>query len=233
KRRFEAGQVTAEEWNRAEARRAANRLGDAWKKDPWISGRTIDLGENEEAFVEAMGGIDMAALAPAVADWLRWKYQRLQIDTLNGAAWMDVRLNKLPARVERAGERPGSAVHRAIEVGDPRGVWQPSKGLPATPSRRSLPDHPRAPKPVRRDTIARAGRPRIRPVSVDEQKELLDLYREHVGVLRPIMDTTIGETKQWAVLRTLRAYLDEPQDSGAHQRCFALVQVTLVPSTAA
>ena len=116
KRRFEAGQVTAEEWNRAEARRAANRLGDAWKKDPWISGRTIDLGENEEAFVEALGGIDMAALAPAVADWLRWKYQRLQIDTRNDPKWMDVRLNKLPARIESTGQRPVSALECTPET---------------------------------------------------------------------------------------------------------------------
>ncbi|MBO6899107.1 MAG: hypothetical protein JJ868_17185 [Shimia sp.] len=229
KRRFEAGQVSAEEWNRAEARRAANRLGEAWKKDPWMPGRTIDLGEHEAAFVEALGGIDVAALAPAVVDWLRWKYQRLQIDTRNDAAWLGVRLNKLPARVESAGKRSEATLGSAAGTNGELGVWQPSKGSSVTPSRRSLPDHPRAPHPPRRSAVARAGRPRVRPVSVDEQKELLALYRDHIGVLRPIMEMTTGEAKQWAVLRTLRAYLNSPQDAGAQQGWLALVQATLVP----
>lgn len=229
KRRFETGQVSAEEWNRAEARRAANRLGDAWKTDPWIPGRTIDLGEREAQFVEALGGIDVAELAPAVVDWLRWKYQRLQIDTLNGAAWMDVRLKKLPARVERAGERPGSAVPRAIEVGAPRGVWQPSGSRCAARSRRGLPDHPRASKPAHRPATVRIGRPPVRPTSADKQQELLKLYCDQVSMLRPIMEMTNDEAKKWAILRALRAYLNAPQDIGVHQRWLALVQATLVP----
>lgn len=229
KRRFEAGQISAEEWNRAEARRAANRLGEAWKKDPWVLGRTIDLGEHEAAFVEALGGIDVAALSPAVVDWLRWKYQRLQIDTRNDAAWMDVRLNKLPARVESAGKRSEATLGSAAGTNGVLGVWQPSKGSSAAPSRRSLPDHPRAPQPPRRSAVARAGRPRVRPASADEQKELLDLYRDYVSVLRPIMELTNGEAKQWAVLRTLRAYLNSPQDAAAHQRWLELAQATIVP----
>lgn len=229
KRRFEAGQVSAEEWNRAEARRAANRLGDAWKKDPWTPGRTIDLGEHEVPFVEALGGIDVATLAPAVADWLRWKYQRLQIDTRNDAAWMKVRLHKLPARSQDAGERPEAAVRRAAESNGSQGVWQPSRNSFAAPSRRGLPDQPRGHKPLRRGAISRAGRPLVRPASMDEQKELLDLYREHAAVLRPIMEMTTGESKRWAVVRALRAHLDDPQDAAAHQRWLALVRATLVP----
>lgn len=229
KRRFEAGQITAEEWNRAEARRAANRLGDAWKKDPWVPGRTIDLKEHEEAFVGALGGIDVAELAPAVADWLRWKYQRLQIDTRNDVSWMDVRLSKLPARIESAGQRTEATSVKATEDQGMQGLWRPSRGSFDALSRRSLPDQPRAPKPVRQGAVVRAGRPRIRPVCADEQQDLLDLYRDHAAALRPIMKMTTGEAKQWAVLRVLRAYLDEPQNTSAHQRWLALVQATLVP----
>ncbi|MBO9398233.1 hypothetical protein J7400_16260 [Shimia sp. R9_2] len=229
KRRFEAGQVSAEEWNRAEARRTANRLGHAWKKNPWQPGSTIDLGEHEAMFVEALGGIDVASLAPAVADWLRWRYQRLQIDTRNDAAWMDVRLNKLPARVERAAQYSEAVVGGAGERHRSRAVWQPSRGASGASARRSLPDRPRIPKPTRRGVVALAGRPRVQPVSADEQQELMDLYRDHVSVLRPIMGLTVGEARQWAVLRTLRAHLNAPQDAGAHQRWLALVQATIVP----
>lgn len=46
---FLAGHVSAEDWQRAEARRAANRLGRDWKRNPWAQGQTIDLGHAEAA----------------------------------------------------------------------------------------------------------------------------------------------------------------------------------------
>ena len=44
------GRVTPEVFARAEARRARNRLVDAWKRNPSVPGSTIDLGPDEGAF---------------------------------------------------------------------------------------------------------------------------------------------------------------------------------------
>jgi hypothetical protein len=179
-------------------------------------------------FLEALGGVDVAGLAPAVADWLRWRYQRLQIDTRNDVAWMEVRLTKLPARQERAGERLLVAAEAESSDTASHAIWRPKNAPNAAPSRRSFADRPRATKPVPIRNKACVGRPQSRPVDTDEQEALLELYRDHADVLRPIMQMTKGEAAQWAVLRTLRGYLDAPQDSGAHQRWIAFVQTTLV-----
>ncbi len=61
-RAFKTGKISAEEWNRAEARRAANRLGRQWKKDPWVPGSTIDLGAHEGPFQGALDGVDAECL---------------------------------------------------------------------------------------------------------------------------------------------------------------------------
>lgn len=106
KRRFESGGISAEEWNRAEARRAANRLGDKWKNNPWVLGSTIDLAEHELAFRNALGGIEVQNLAPAVADWLRWRFRRTQIDSCNETAWVKALTIDLPVRNAKAGEPP-------------------------------------------------------------------------------------------------------------------------------
>ena len=44
KSRLETGSVSPAEWARAEAKRARNALLMAWRKDPRLPGRTIDLG---------------------------------------------------------------------------------------------------------------------------------------------------------------------------------------------
>lgn len=87
KRAFETGRISAEVWNRAEARRSANRLSRRWKKDQWVSGSTIDLGAHEGPLQEALGGVDSAGLPPAVLDWLRWRYRRTQIDRQDDTGW--------------------------------------------------------------------------------------------------------------------------------------------------
>ena len=229
-RRFEAGKISAEEWNRAEARRVVNRLGDAWKKDPWLPGSTIDLGDHEEALAAALGGLDLDVMPPSVVDWLRWKYQRLQVDTRNDAAWMEVRMSKLPKRLEKAGERPDRTVVGDVERAAERAVWRLSDGTDLGRwTRRRLPDAPRAEKAAHRGASKAVGRPRTRPVDMQEEQQLLSLYREHSALLAPIMAVTVGEAKQWAVLRTLQVYLASPKDTRAHQRWLALVKASLVP----
>lgn len=228
KRRFEAGCISAAEWNRAEARRAANRLGDQWKKNPWLPGSTIDLGGHEHAFKDALGGLDVAAMAPAVADWLRWRYRRTQIDGENGTAWHKALTQDLPVRVTKAGERPADVVRTPSKLSATPWTWAvdavPSSGR----SKRALPDQPKAPRKVRGKGYARPGRPRTQPAGVDELEDLMKVYRENAAVLEPIMAQVQDEAKQLAVLRTLRDYLALPNDAGACARWMDLVRAAQV-----
>ncbi len=223
KRRFEAGSVSAEEWNRAEARRAANRLGDQWKKKPWLPGSTIDLGAHESAFRDALGAVGVDTLPPAVADWLRWCYRRMQIDRQNEEAWHKALTQDLPRRVADAGPRP-TDVRGCDSKPDvaPR-MWAVGAEQEAGASRRVLPDRPKAPKVQRGKGYGRPGRPRTQPTGENEQAELSRVYRENAAVLEPIMAAVQDEAKQLAVLRTLQDYLTRPADAEACKRWLALV----------
>ena len=79
-REFQSGKLSPANWHRHEAKRAANRLHDKWKKDPWLPGWTIDLGQAEGEMTDSLRdfGVDGDRLAPAVVDWLRWRYRRTQ-----------------------------------------------------------------------------------------------------------------------------------------------------------
>ncbi|WP_050521231.1 hypothetical protein [Pseudorhodobacter antarcticus] len=48
------------------------------------------MGAREGAFWDAAPalGVDVGGLYPAQADWLRWQYQRTQVDRTADAAWM-------------------------------------------------------------------------------------------------------------------------------------------------
>lgn len=64
-----AGKISYAEFARSEAKRGANRLRDQWKKDPWVPGSTIDLGEHEMAFQgELQHWNGSCLLAPAILD---------------------------------------------------------------------------------------------------------------------------------------------------------------------
>lgn len=95
---LEQGSVTADEWGRAEAKRARNALAWAWRKDPRLPGATIDLGPDEAAFAASAAalGLDVDALYPAVADWLRWRWRRHQKDRPNASAWLRAVREELP-----------------------------------------------------------------------------------------------------------------------------------------
>lgn len=103
---LENGSVSPEEWARAEARRARNALTWAWRKDPRLPGRTIDLGPDEVSFVASAAdmGVDVDALYPAVADWLRWRWRRYQKDRLDAARWAKVVREELPRQWAAADE---------------------------------------------------------------------------------------------------------------------------------
>ncbi len=233
KRAFEAGQISAETWNRAEARRAANRLGDQWKKNPWLPGNTIDLGRHERRFQDALGAVDVDALPPAVLDWLRWRYRRMQIDRQDAKSWLKALRQDLPQRVADARPRPETPetpqAPLQIPTIAPR-TWTPDADSGRGEgencrggSRRALPDRPRAPKVQRGKGYGRRGRPQTQPADAVEFADLMRVYRENVGVLEPIMAALPGEEKQLAVLRALRNMLTRPDDVAARHRWLAFV----------
>ncbi len=224
RRGFESGRISAAEWNRAEARRAANRLGDQWKKKPWKPGSTIDLGAHESAFLDALGGVEVSALPAAVADWLRWRYRRTQIDRQDSSAWYKALTQDMQGRVDRAGPRPAEGAGRKAKPGTAPRTWVVDADADrAGGSRRYLPNAPRAPKVVRGKGYACPGRPRTQPASEDEYDGLMRVYRENAAVLEPIMDGVRDEAKQLAVLRTLRDYLACPADVEACKRWLELI----------
>lgn len=229
---FLSGKISAEEWNQAEARRAANRLGELWKKSPWAPGRTIDLGPAEGALREELSdwGLDVDALAPAVADWLRWKYRRLVLDARHtGRArsrWQAVLADDLPRRVRRAGTRPvgfcGSAegaegVDAAEPLAPGRALWR-ADGAPDTTSRRRRPELLKAPPKVRTKGYSRPGRPRTAAAGEDEMAGLMAIYRDHVALLAPMLERCPTDAHRVLVLRALRDYLNTPQERAAHVR---------------
>lgn len=103
---LEHGSVSPEEWARAEAKRARNALTWAWRKDPRLPGRTIDLGPDEAAFAASAAAlaVDVDALYPAVADWLRWRWRRHQKDRPNTAQWVKAVREELPRQRAAADE---------------------------------------------------------------------------------------------------------------------------------
>lgn len=103
---LEHGSVSPNEWARAEAKRARNALTWAWRKDPRVPGRTIDLGPDETAFAASAAalGVDVAALYPALADWLRWRWRRHQKDRPDAARWVRAVREELPRQRAAADE---------------------------------------------------------------------------------------------------------------------------------
>jgi hypothetical protein len=103
-RQMRTGRTTPAEFALAEARRLRNALQWAWRKNPSLPGRTIDLRTHESTFLEAVRalGVDLAGLYPAQADWLRWRYQRTQIDRTADAAWTRAVRVALPKQIADA-----------------------------------------------------------------------------------------------------------------------------------
>jgi len=103
-RQMQTGKTSPAEFARAEARRARNHLTNGWKKNPSLPGQTIDLGAHEGAFWDAARalGVDVGGLYPAQADWLRWRYQRTQVDRTADAAWTRAVRVGLPKQITDA-----------------------------------------------------------------------------------------------------------------------------------
>lgn len=226
-RAFLSGRLSYADWTRQEARRAANRLKERWKKHPWHSGGTIDLGADEATFRETLRemGSDMDAIAPVVADWLRWRFRRTQIDRCDDRAWTRAVREELPGRVAKAGPCPVAVVADATLVpakrrdGVPPRTWTPD--LVCVQFRRTRPDLPRAPKVIRGKGYRTRGRPRVSPPNDAERAELAEVFRAMRTVLAPLMGNCGTELEQTDLLRTARNYARAPDDPAALRRWIA------------
>lgn len=152
---LETGSVSPEEWAEAEGKRARNALAHAWRKDPRLPGATINLGPHEGAFIEATQrlAVNVGALYPAQADWLRWRWQRTQGDRDDVAAWMRAVQVDLPKQRETAADavlladlgvtdgrtREAKAAKAALRVG---GVAQAQRVLATLREAQSLSSAP-------------------------------------------------------------------------------------------
>ncbi len=117
------GSVSPDEWARAEAKRARNAVTRAWKRDPRLPGQTIDLEADEDTFrADARAlGVDADALYPALADALRWAWQRYIKDRQDDARWQSAVRQELPRRQAAADE---AIVRRDLWSGD----WRTKAG---------------------------------------------------------------------------------------------------------
>lgn len=220
---FMSGKISPAEWYRAEARRASNRLGWKWKKAPWTPGRTIDLGRDEPDFRSNLAARNIALdlLAPAVADWLRWRYRRTQIDRDDGRAWLRVVTQNLPERMAMAGPRPEEADMQ--EVPQTARTWTSDSNGSNHSSKRQNLDAPRAPKVVRGKGYGRRGRPRTQAATEDELGALMAIYRAQRMTIGPMFAACRSDGERMGLLRALRDYLAEPNKSGAHGRWMSFV----------
>ncbi len=226
RRQFFAGKISAAEWNKAEARRAANRLGWEWKKNPWVPGSTIDLAAMEAGFRRSTQAFGVApdALAPAVADWLRWRFKRTQIDRQNERAWIRVLSVDLPDRIRKAGVRPDTYEEsRAAAEASQAPAWRLAVSAPESRSKRHGSDLRRAPGVSRGKGYTGPGRPPSVPPGDEELGVLMALYRAHRTLVAPLMGRCASEGGRMAVLRALRGYLAAPGERAPRERWLALV----------
>jgi len=214
---FARGTLPREDFERFETRRAVNALRSAWRRDPWTPGETIDLGEHEDRFRLESG---LAALsrpiAPAVLDWLRWRYRRLQIDRRRDSEWARVVSEDYPHRLRDAGSPPPEFDPGAVGAVRPRWAAEP----PLSRSKRLRDDRPHAPP--------RTGQHQaMQPSPFDEievsESQLAQVAYEQRDVLAPLMGLCTGTREQRLLIRELAIYLDRPTDLAAMRRWTAMV----------
>jgi hypothetical protein len=204
-RELAAGRLDPTVFNRAEQRRAANRLRWEWRKHgPWVPGSTIDLGAQEAVFAEhlAGAGFQFFAIPPAVIDWLRWRFRRHYLDRRSADRWA-ASLADARTRIREAGPAPTFPVTNdgnrvaAAPFATPR-------NLP-TWSRRRQPDKPRRmPKAVQLAS-------KLPP---EPAEDLWELLRIHRADLAPVLARCESDSDR---LRIAVAYRDVlTRCSGAH-----------------
>lgn len=215
---FLRGKIPAVEWFKAEAKRARNRLHDQWKKNPWLPGRTIDLGRHETEFVDAIRSrpCSMAELPPAVMDWLRWRFRRLQIDRRDDSGWRRCLIDELPRRVLTAGPAPEGWTPDTdtLDMGTPDMTIVIR--LHQSPKRQRA-DTPK-PKRARQTRAVRPrGRPRKTP-RLGEGEALAVTFYKHRDILAPMLERCPTQQDRDAALRILHDHLQAPGDDAKARR---------------
>lgn len=205
------GELSQAEFDRAEAKRAANRLRDRWKRDPWVPGATLDLGEHEDAFLRDLGycGFDVDTLPPAVADTARWRWRRFCLDRPRYQEWASFCSEDLPRRVRLAGgqgRRNGAEVQfdrsAAFSVGTPPNAY----------SKRQRPDQPRT-----RETVpdTRTRKRRVPDTTEIDAATLASVLANHGDVVRRVTGEDGSEADLIWVAMMLARVLAAPEDAEA------------------
>lgn len=204
------GKISLEEFSKYEARRAANRLRDQWKKNPWLPGTTIQLGEYEQAFIDESGlAHGSEPVAPALLDWLRWRYRRLQIDRKRDAEWIQVLRIEFPRRVRDMGV-PSKEDLITLEQRHTPGLWTVGKPVPF--SRRHNLDRPKLETKPKRGAL-----PRIR-LRDDDPEALARILCEHHLLLGQLFAKCRDAAEKLSVIAALQSYLSDPTEPKAVQR---------------
>ena len=246
---MKTGTVAPEVFAHSEAKRARNALVHRWRKDPRVPGRTVDLGADEAAFAEAARGlgVDLGALYPALADWLRWRWLRHQRDRNDAGRWVRAVQHDLPRRsavaatavqwAELGGHdkrtRVGRALKAALTAGTQNGYdvapAKPSVALTPLPVRpwkphaqaegwkRRLPDRVTA-KPAPSQIPRSIGRPRALPDRSEELADLAAILRGAEPQVRAMFDRIAGQGDGLRFLRDLADYARAPDNAGARAR---------------
>lgn len=217
---FKLGRLSAADWNKAEAKRARNRLHDRWKKNPWLPGATIDLDEHEAEFLRDAGLTEHQAvgLPPAVVDWLRWRYQRLQIDRRRDEEWVRLLREELPRRLNRAGPRPNGKLGLTISDWTAgTGPWtQPVSRLSFKRQRQDRSKPIAKPKPASRVSL-RAGNREAMP-EIDAR-----LVCENRELLACLLAKCEDDEERRAVVVALAVYVAAPHQKAAQDRWLRIV----------
>ena len=212
-RDVQRGRMSWEDFALAEAKRAANRLRWRWKKDPWAPGRTIDLGEHEERFQIELGRPDERGrrIAPAVLDWLRWKFRRMQVDRHQDNEWADLLRHQYPDRVRATGRAPKMEADEWAGPEPEAAVW--SSRTPSTTSKRGRLDRVRLRDPDNYQEIRAARRGNENPEA--ERLALARVAHENRVVVGPLIQKCTSEDEEIAFLRVLRTCVENPSDPKA------------------
>jgi hypothetical protein len=209
------GELDPAAFDRAEARRAANRLQDQWKRNPWLPGQTLNLGTHEAAFVAALGeaGFCVGQLAPMLLDRARWRFRRLLIDRRRPDDWNAFMVGRFTDLVASTARQPGEATGSSGLAPAP---FQTPSDLSPYSRRRRLDEerlgHIKQP--------AKKTRPAAVPLPDDAVAEVL--WRHRVELAPVVSLCRSDEDRRW-VAATFVKVQRSMGDAGAHRDWLDLV----------